>query len=244
MRIAFSGTANTGKSTLVKDFLTVWPMYKTTAKTYRDVIAEKNLPHSKSVNKVGQEAILDFMIEEMSGKTPEDFAVYDRCTLDNIVYSFWANEKGGSDIDDEFISKCIPKVRESLKNLDIIFWLPFSDKIPITNDNMRETDVEYIKEINNIFEVIYNQYIYNDKFILFDKEDRPAIIPIYTSDRLMRIREVANYVAENGTTIAPDDSWVNELQNEASESNPQDAMKELLEQQKLQLLKSGGGFAL
>lgn len=243
MRISFSGTANTGKSTLVKDFLTVWPMYKTPTKTYRDVIVENNIPHSKEVTKAGQKAILDFMIQEMTGKTTDDFVVYDRCPLDNIVYTFWANEKGLSDIDDDFVSNCISKVRESLKDLDIIFWIPYSPAIPIQRDDMRETDAEYIKEINNIFEVVYNQYIYNDKFVLFDKEERPAIIPIYATDRFMRVKEVANYVAENGSMVAPDDSWVEELQGSAKSEEVQDAVKELLEQQKLQLFKDGGGFA-
>ena len=37
MRIAISGTACQGKSTLVKDFLDLWPSYSTPEKTYRDI---------------------------------------------------------------------------------------------------------------------------------------------------------------------------------------------------------------
>jgi len=240
MRIAFSGTANTGKTTLVKDFLTMWPMYSTPQKTYRDLITENEIAHSKHVTEDGQSAILNFMVEQMKGKTSEDCIVYDRCPLDNIVYSMWANEKSGSIINDDFISECIEKVRESIKNLDIIFWLPYNESISITQDDMRETDVEYINEINNIFEVIYNQYLYNDKFVLFDKEDRPAIIPIFTSDRFMRIKDIASYIDEKGGVVAPDDAWMQELQNTVESSNPQEAVEELLKQQKQQLLKDTG----
>lgn len=240
MRIAFSGTANTGKTTLVRDFLTVWPMYSAPTKTYRDIIVEGNLPNNKYANKQGQEAILDFMVESMQGKTVNDCVVYDRCPLDNIVYSLWANEKKVSDIDDAFIEKCASKVRESLKNLDIIFWVPYSDRIAIVQDNLRDTDVEYIKEINNIFEVIYNQYMYNDKFFLFDKEDKPAIIPIHSTDRFLRIKEIAYYVDENGGMVAPDDSWVDELQKSANPEEAQQAVEELVKQQKQQLLKDTG----
>jgi hypothetical protein len=240
MRIAFSGTANTGKTTLVRDFLTVWPMYSTPQKTYRDLIIENKISHSKHVSKDGQRAILDFMVEQMKGKTLEDCIVYDRCPLDNIVYSMWANEKSGLTIDDAFISECIKKVRESIKDLDIIFWLPYNENIPIAHDSMRETDAEYINEINNIFEVIYNQYLYNDKFVLFDKEDRPAIIPIFTSDRFMRIKDIASYIDESGGVVAPDDAWMQELQDTAGSSNPQEAVEELLKQQKQQLLKDTG----
>ena len=154
MRIAFSGTANTGKTTLIRDFLTVWPMYSTPQKTYRDLITENEISHSKHVSMDGQKAILDFMVEQMKGKTPKDCIVYDRCPLDNIVYSMWANEKSGLAIDDDFISECITKVRDSVKDLDIIFWLPYNESISIAHDDMRETDADYIKEINIIFEVI------------------------------------------------------------------------------------------
>jgi len=240
MRIAFSGTANTGKTTLVKDFLTVWTMYSTPEKSYRNLIVDEDIQHSKHVTKKGQQAILDFMIEQMKGKTPEDNVVYDRCPLDNIVYSMWANEKGASDIDDAFISKCIKQVRESIKDLDIIFWMPYNENIAIARDGMRETDVEYIKEINNIFEVVYNQYLYNDKFVLFDKEDRPAIIPIFSSDRFMRIKDITHYIDLSGDVVAPDDSWMQELQNVAGSEEVQGAVEDLLKQQKQQLLKDTG----
>lgn len=240
MRIAFSGTANTGKTTLVRDFLTMWPMYSTPEKSYRNIIIDNDISHSKHVTKEGQKAILDFMIDQMKGKTSEDNVVYDRCPLDNIVYSMWANEKGISDIDDAFISKCIKDVRESVKDLDIIFWVPYNESIAISRDGMRETDVDYIKEINNIFEVIYNQYLYNDKFVMFDKEDRPAIIPIFTADRFLRIKDIANYIDMSGDVVEPDDSWMQELQNVAEPENAQEAVEDLLKQQKQQLLKDTG----
>ena len=41
MRIAFSGTANSGKSTMVKSFLHTWSNYKTPEETYRDKLNEK-----------------------------------------------------------------------------------------------------------------------------------------------------------------------------------------------------------
>ena len=46
MRIAFSGTGNSGKSTMVKSFLHTWQQYETPEKTYRDILEEENLTHS------------------------------------------------------------------------------------------------------------------------------------------------------------------------------------------------------
>jgi hypothetical protein len=246
MRIAFSGTANTGKSTLARDFLQVWHMYSTPDSSYRDVIVNNDLGHSKGATQHGQRQILDFMVEQMKGKTPTDNVVYDRCPLDNIIYSMWAAEKQQGDIDDEFIAKCIPIVRESIKDLDIIFWLPFNESITIKNDNMRETDELYIREINNIFEMVYKQFIYNDKFPLFDPRDRPAMIELTKTARHERLVEIANYISIEGEVINPDEQWIKSLSaGEELYSNGEpthEAVEQLLKQQKEEVLSTTGSI--
>ena len=62
MRIAFSGTGNSGKSTLLKSFLYTWKNFSTPEKTYRDVIEEKNLDHSSKTTTNTQKEILNFML--------------------------------------------------------------------------------------------------------------------------------------------------------------------------------------
>ena len=233
MRIAFSGTANTGKSTLLRDFLTVWQMYTTPEETYRDVIKRSKLTHSKGATKEGQEEILNFIVNSMKGKTPEDNIAYDRCALDNVVYSMWAYDKGIGGIDEAFISKCIATVRESIKDLDIIFWVPYNENIRIQNDDLRETDLDFIKEIDNIFAVIYNQYILGGNFPLFDREDMPAIIPVLATERHNRLVEIANYVNLDGNSINPDEQWINEyIKTADQDSGAKESVETLLKQQK------------
>jgi hypothetical protein len=246
MRIAFSGTANTGKSTLVRDFLQVWHMYSAPESSYRDVIIDNDLGHSKGATQHGQQQILDFMVEQMKGKTSTDNVVYDRCPLDNIIYSMWAAEKQQGDINDEFIAKCIPIVRESIKDLDIIFWLPFNESIAIKNDNMRETDELYIREINNIFEMVYKQFIYNDKFPLFDPQDRPAMIELIKTARHERLVEIANYISIEGEVINPDEQWIKSLsagEELYSTGEPAHAaVEQLIKQQKEEVLSTTGSI--
>ena len=242
MRIAFSGTANTGKSTLVRDFLTVWHMYKTPQQSYRDVIVDENLGHSKQTSKQSQKRILDFMVEQLRGKTTKDNVVYDRCPIDNIVYSMWSNDKQDSDIDDDFIAHCIPLVRESIKDLDIIFWIPFNDQIAIRDDNMRETDENYIREIDNIFEVIYKQFLYNDKFPLFDPEDKPAMIKIESTARHERLIEIARYIGLDGDSINPDEQWIKTLAGFEDNPEGKQAVEDLLNQQKQEAFATKGSI--
>ncbi|NDB80742.1 hypothetical protein EB155_12855, partial [archaeon] len=90
MRIAISGTACQGKSTLIKDFLEKWPQYTSPEKTYRDIITEKGLKHSSITNQETQWEILNFMIDELQKYSKEDKVIFDRCPLDNIIYSICA----------------------------------------------------------------------------------------------------------------------------------------------------------
>ena len=160
MRIAICGTSNIGKSTLINDFLNEWNMYGREVRSYRDVLNEKGLPHSKNTTKESQKAILDYMVETLKEFKEGDKVIFDRCPLDNLVYSMWAMSQEGNDIDEDFIDECIPIVRESLKNLDIIFFIPITkhNQIDIHENGIRETDKNYIKEIDNFFKVLQRHY--------------------------------------------------------------------------------------
>lgn len=210
MRIAISGTANTGKSTLLQDFLKTWPNYTTPSQTYRETLKAGKYPHSKNCTKDGQWAILNHMIDEMQKYTSKDHVIFDRCPLDNLIYSLWSNSKNATDIDDAFIDKCIPLVKESMKFLDIIFFLPITklSKIEIQNDGFRETDPEYISEIDNLFKAIIRHYTHGltvDKF--FPKDDSPGIIEIF-GNREERIALINQYLNVDGDVIGAEGDTV------------------------------------
>lgn len=229
MRIAISGTANLGKSTLVQDFLQEWDMYGREVKTYRDVLNEKQLPHSKKTTKESQKAILDYMVNTLKEFKKGDKVIFDRCPLDNLVYSMWAMSQEDSDIDEDFIGECIPIVREALANLDIIFFIPITkfNKIDIEDDGFRETDKQYIKEIDSFFKVLqrhYHEHPQDNPF--FPREDSPALIEVFGS-REERIGMIKLYIDAEGDLIGGDGG--------SDIFNPEnlDVMEKLLESQGL-----------
>ena len=226
MRIAISGTGNQGKSTLIKDFLQGWPTYRTESSTYRDKLVAEKLPHSKNATKDTQWKILNHMIDEMQTFKSNDYVIMDRCPIDNLVYSLWCFEKGVGDIDKEFIDKCIPLVRESMKHLDIIFFIPITkfNNIEIEDDGVREIDPNYIKEIDHIFKAIqaqYQQHPQENPF--FPKDDSPALIEIF-GNRHERVEMIKLYLDIDGDVIEGDQSEL---------FNPEnlDLMEKLLKQQ-------------
>jgi hypothetical protein len=202
MRIAISGTACQGKTTLVNDILNKWPMYKRSKESYRAYIKENNIKLNKEVTKNSQLEILKLILADIKSTSRDDNIIFDRCCLDNIVYSLWSNAKNTSDIDDEFIRECIPLVKESMHHLDIIFFLPITNvaPVPIVQKTNREIDPTYITEIDNIFKVISHDLYHTGKSPFFPDEDRPPIIEIFGSPE-ERIEMVKLYIGNTGSLV-------------------------------------------
>jgi predicted ATPase len=219
MRIAISGTSCMGKSTLISDFLKEWPSYSTTKTSYREVLKEKNTPHSDNTTKDTQWAILNFMIDELQKTTPKDKIIFDRCPIDNLVYSIWANGKGVGDIDDEFIKKCLPIVKESLRQIDVIFYIPITKvaRTPeIVDDGFRSINKTYRTEIDNIFQIISMEARDNPESPFFSREDRPPMIEIFGEPR-ERIEMMKLYIDAEGDPFEEGQSLISEEMLEVME---------------------------
>lgn len=207
MRISISGAANTGKTTLIEVFKRKWPMYSFPVKTYRDVIRENNLQHSSKTSAESQLMILDWMMSQQKSFPKGSKVIYDRCPLDNLAYTLQGNIRGL--ISDEVTAATISLVRESMKDLDIIFWIKYNPAIKIVEDGLRDTDIEYIKETDKIFSDLFDHYMENlDDDIFYPKEDCPAIIAIdemfpTIDDRIMFIGE---FLDANGNLIETESS--------------------------------------
>jgi hypothetical protein len=207
MRIAICGSACQGKTTLVNDFIKQWPKYKRSEESYRKVIKKENLKLNKEVDQDGQWKILNCLIDDIQKTEKGDNVIFDRCPLDNLVYSLWSEEKQSSDIDKKFIEKCIPLVQESMRAIDIIFFIPITRAAPVKIElkNTREIDEEYIKEIDNIFKVISHTMAATGVCPFMTKDDRPPIIEIFGNPE-QRVEMIKLYINEEGDLIDNDSS--------------------------------------
>lgn len=204
MRVAVIGTACVGKSTFINDFLENWKdIYKKPDKTYRDIITDKKLPHSKETTKKTQQKILDFMVDQHMSYKKDDCVIFDRCPIDNLIYSIHSYDKGNSDIDEDFIEKCIPVVKESMRFIDLLLYIPKDDSIDIVDDGFRETSPEYITEIDNLFKQV-ELYSHQDGSIFFHDDDKPAVITISGPPK-ERIRQASLYVTDDGDNYKEED---------------------------------------
>jgi len=207
MRIAISGSACQGKTTLVKDILKNWPSYNRSNESYRKLLKEENIKINKEVDKDGQWKILNCLIDDIQHTEKGDKIIFDRCPLDNLVYSLWAEDKKSSDIDKAFIDKCIPLVQESMKAIDIIFFLPITKVAPVKVEEKagREIDTLFIQEIDNIFKAIEHNLMRNGVCPFLSKEDRPPIIEIFGNPE-QRIEMIKFYINDKGDLIEDETS--------------------------------------
>lgn len=239
MRIAISGAQCLGKTTLCNDILNTWKTFKKGPESYRKIVKENNLPHSKEATKDGQWQILQAQYEDIKQFKQGDKVVFDRCTLDNIVYSLWSLDKNKSDIDEEFIKESIEVVKESMRYVDIIFFIPITKAAPVQLEEraMREIDVEYVSEIDNIFKAISYQHGKNE-CPFFHKDDAPPIIEVFGS-REERIELLKYYLNTEGDLIETQSS-VLDLENlHAAEQLLREQKEAFIEENKYSLIKKG-----
>jgi hypothetical protein len=207
MRIAISGSACQGKSTLINDIIKKWPMYKRSEESYRKVIREENIPLNEEVTEEGQWRILNCLIDDIQKTSKDDYILFDRCPLDNLVHSLWANGKDSTKVSDEFIKKCIPLVQETMHAIDIIFFTPITrfSPIPVEARETRNINEEFIKEIDNLFKAIERGYTKTGASPFFPTEDRPPIIEIFGSQE-ERIAMAELYINSTGDAVVEETS--------------------------------------
>ena len=136
-------------------------------KTYRDLIEEEDLLHSSQTTTKTQEKILNFMVDQIQSAEKDSNTVFDRCPLDNIAYSMWCNEKNIKGFSNSYVSKQIELMKESMRSLDIIFLCRFDEGQAVVDDGLRDTDKEFIKEVDNIFYSLHLQYTQNPESDVF-----------------------------------------------------------------------------
>lgn len=148
MRIAVIGPQNTGKSTFVKDFLNEFSHYTSPSETYRDVIELKGLDVNQKTSLESQKEIRDFMFFQI--RNNKDYnTVFDRCMIDNYVYTYAQYEKG--EIPKWFVDETEAMMKDTLQLVDMYLFIPTAVDVPLVDDGTRDVDTAYIDSINYTF---------------------------------------------------------------------------------------------
>ncbi len=215
--LSVSGTQGIGKSTFIEDFIANWPMYRTIDKTYRDIIKDNNLNINQNTTKESQRIILESIVEDLRSVSKDDYVIFDRSPIDNIVYSIWTYDKNKGDIDDAFVADCINISRHATQKLDLMFMIPMTKQNPeLIDSDLRDIDPTYQSEIDELFKGLKKKREENDD-VFFVKNDSPMFIEVFGS-RDARIEICKLYLNEEGDFYGEEDSLILDSNGDAINS--------------------------
>lgn len=186
MQIAISGTHFMGKSTLINDFIKKHPNYYYEIEPYHQLQDEHGFEFSEELTLDGILQQLDFSIERINYHANASDIIFDRCPVDFLAYAMHTAAKHHMDLNDTEISERFPQIKEALKKLNLIVFLPIIKEHTI---KYHEEDAVYRKAIDRNFKKIYRDEIFD----IFPGYNHPKIIEIW-GDRLARIKKLESYL--------------------------------------------------
>jgi hypothetical protein len=193
MRIAVSGTHSVGKSTFVHDFVKKYPDYIREEEPYRALCDWYDILFGKAATRYHNGIQLLYNISRIKHYHASSASViFDRSPIDYLPYSLYPAKYAQTDIDLSFVESLVDSIRDSLKFLDIIAYVPMTDKHPIEieDDGIRLTDPEYRQAVDDYFKEIY----VDNRFNLLGDSDSPVLLEVWGS-RAQRIQQLEACIA-------------------------------------------------
>ena len=132
MRVAVSGTHSVGKSTLVADIHKTFAGYRHEEEPYRALRDVYPIKFGKQSTRYCNGIQLFFNISRVQQYASKaSRVVFDRSPVDYIAYSLYTAHHKQTDLDGAFVASLIEPVREALRFLDLIVFVPVSHQHPM-----------------------------------------------------------------------------------------------------------------
>jgi len=191
VRIAISGAHSQGKSTLVWDWVKRHPHYTREEEPFRALRSEGyEIQFRQECNRLHNGIQMYYNASRVNAYQSSDACViFDRAPVDYIAYSQYTADYSTTDINDAFVEAMVPRVRNTLQNLDLIVFIPISDQWPVNmeDDGIRPIDLPYRSDVDAIFKQIYR----DKRFNVMPTRNAPQLIELWGSreQRLERIEQ-------------------------------------------------------
>ena len=149
MKISFTGTGCSGKSTLLQKCVEYYGDRFTYVREVTRPIARKGLPINESGNDDTQRAIIGAHIEN----NKLDNVIMDRCIVDGYVYTQWLFEQ--QKVSEETYQYAWNTFRDIVNDIDIIFYCC---PLKMEDDGQRSTNENFQKDIaSNMSLLLYQE---------------------------------------------------------------------------------------
>ncbi len=192
MRIAISGSHSLGKSTLVHQWVGSHGNYRREEEPYRalGLHGPYEIRFREASTRLQNGIQLYYCISRVHRyDQPGEAVIFDRSPVDYIAYSQYTANQGQSDIDQDFVDSMLPAVRESLDHLDILAFVPRTERWPVEMeaDGIRPVDHGYRDEVDAIFKQIYRQ----GRFAVMPPHRAPLLVELWgpTEQRIEQLQQ-------------------------------------------------------
>lgn len=196
MRIAVTGSHSLGKSTVVNDWVAAHDDYIREEEPYRalGLFGPYEILFRDSSTRLHNGIQLYYSIGRVHRyATPAADVIFDRAPVDYLAYSQFTADCGTTDIDDAFVQSMVPAVREALDHLDILAFVPGSQRWPVAmeEDGIRPVDLEYRDKVDDIFKQIYR----DGRFGVLPAEGAPVLVEL-AGPREQRLEQLRSAIKD------------------------------------------------
>lgn len=157
MKVAICGTQCIGKSTFIDDIIKELPQFKKPSYTYRDAIRDAGIEGqiNRKTCQESQKIIFEALVKEVEASG--QFTIHDRSIMDNVAYSTWPlkYDKENTDITQLFVTSSRSAAKKIMDHYDLIVYIELDDSIPIEDDQFRDVDPNYRRQMAKIMETLY-----------------------------------------------------------------------------------------
>jgi hypothetical protein len=126
MRVAVSGSHGTGKTTLIGRFLQRCPDFAHEPEAYETIGDDVDLTDAGVPTPDGLRSLLEYTIAALEGRAAGTRVVFERSPADYLAYAAASRGAWRSHEIQEFIATWAPLVRASMRQLDLVAYLPLS----------------------------------------------------------------------------------------------------------------------
>ncbi|TMJ22343.1 MAG: hypothetical protein E6G95_20905 [Alphaproteobacteria bacterium] len=164
MRIAVSGTHSVGKSTLVADIHSQFGEFIHEEEPYRALRDVYPIKFGRDSTRYCNGIQCFYSVSRVQQyRSSQDHVIFDRCPVDYIAYSIYTAHHRQTDLDMAFVESLVRPVRDSLKFLDLVVFVPMSREHPmhLEDDGIRPIDKEYRRAVDREFKRLYRDGLYD-----------------------------------------------------------------------------------
>jgi hypothetical protein len=171
VRVAIAGSHSVGKTALISRFLGLCPECVHEPEAFETLADDVELTESGAPTRDGLLLLLNYTLAVVEGRAAQDRVIFERSPVDYLAYA--AASVGAWHPDDirDFLRAQRPRVRDSLRHLELIAYLP----IPASDSVRRRGEG---KVFRRRVDAHLRRALLEDRYRIFGDRRRPVVVAL------------------------------------------------------------------